>query len=87
MIIKLTTALDKWERSILNALVKGHGKHKDFMVIDLFDYMKLIYLLRQGKSVKAGNYFSYHMNTYSKDNVPSIIRHALCDLYEDNSYE
>lgn len=62
-----------WENNINLALKNGKGKYGKFTFVgDLFDYKKIIKLIRQ-KELKRAFYIYYNLDTDSQEGVPMRI--------------
>ena len=76
--------IDAWERAIDKALKTGKGRYAyNFMVSDLFEYKKIIKLIRAKKYTSAFNEVDY-LDTNNRDQVPNTIYKFLMEHGDTN---
>lgn len=70
-----------WEKKINLALTEGKGKYGEWTPVgDLFDYKKIIALIRQGKVLKAAE-FAQGLDTAAREEIPETIWRVLDKVY------
>lgn len=66
-----------WEKKIDLALASGKGKYGKFTFVgDLFDYKRIIKLMREDKLEKAAK-LAYDLDTGARDEIPTTIFRVL----------
>ena len=77
----LLKKLDAWERELYKALSKGKGKYSDYVVRDVWDYLKLVHIMKYrwnlSSSVRQMQSLLYKFDSVERDRIPRSVYNFL----------
>lgn len=76
---KVNKLFDDWNTDVELTLETGKGKYSDLIVADLFDYKKIINLVREGKTGKAALMFE-NLDTFVREYVPTRVKNFFYSI-------